>query len=200
MGHGRWERDRAAGHGVAGGARALGRVRAGGPPSADGVVSDRRWAGDLRAAVFCSAALLVLIVLVDLAAGSLSAARTALWTALSALLYVILHPVRVSAGPGWLAVRGPLRTRHVCTGLLTSVRVSETVAARLVLRDSLGHRVEFDPKVLVENPLLLHRLDAGARQARAAGLLRTGTVELGQLVARVDGAAAQAVFRASGLP
>ncbi|WP_229909070.1 hypothetical protein [Streptomyces flavofungini] len=165
----------------------------------DAVVADRRWAADLRAAVFCSLALFALIMLVDGAAGTLSAARTGLWAGLAVLLYVILYPARVTAGPGWLAVRGPLRRGHVCTGLLTSVRISETVAARLVLCDSLGNRVEFDPRILAENPLLLHRLDAGARASRALGLLRTGSVELGRLLARLDGREAKAVFEASGL-
>ncbi|GGR75230.1 hypothetical protein GCM10010252_12080 [Streptomyces aureoverticillatus] len=177
-------------------AHALDAARA---PDADAVVTDRRWAADLRAAVFCSLALFVLIMLVDLAAGTLSAVRAGLWAGLALLLYVILHPVRVSAGPGWLAVRGPLRRRHVCVSLLTSVRVSETVAARLVLCDSLGNRVEFDPRVLAENPRLLHRLDAGARASRDAGLLRCGSVELTRLLARLDGREARAVFEASGL-
>ncbi|GGO44253.1 hypothetical protein [Streptomyces lasiicapitis] len=177
-------------------AHALDATRA---PDADAVVTDRRWASDLRAAVFCSVALFALIMLVDLAGGTLSAVRAGLWAGLGALLYVILHPARVSAGPGWLAVRGPVRRRHVCVNLLTSVRVSETVAARLVLCDSLGHRVEFDPKVLVENPLLLHRLDAGARASREVGLLRSGSVELSRLLARLDGREARAVFEASGL-
>lgn len=169
------------------------------PLGRDAVVADRRWAADLRAAVFCSLALFALIMLVDCAAGTLSAVRTGLWAGLAVLLYVILHPARVTAGPGWLAVRGPLRRRHVCTGLLTSVRISETVAARLVLCDSLGNRVEFDPKILAENPLLLHRLDAGARRSRACGLLRTGAADLGWLLARLDGREAKAVFEASGL-
>ena len=86
-------------------AHALDATRA---PDADAVVTDRRWASDLRAAVFCSAALFALIMLVDFAGGTLSAVRTGLWAGLGALLYVILHPARVSAGPGWLAVRGPV--------------------------------------------------------------------------------------------
>lgn len=168
-------------------------------PDAGAVVTDRRWAADLRAAVCCSLALFGLITLVDGVAGTLTAVRTGLWAGLAVLLYVILYPARVSAGPGWLAVRGPLRRRHVCTALLVSARVSETVAARLVLCDSLGNRVEFDPKVLAGNPLLLHRLDAGARASRRAGLLRSGAGELTRLLARLDGRAAKAVFEASGL-
>lgn len=165
----------------------------------DGVVADRRWLADLRAALFCALALFALIVLVDLVNGTLDGPRTALWAGLALLLYAVLHPVRVTAGPGWLAVRGPLRRRHVCTGLLTTVRHSGGVAPRLVLSDSLGNRVEVDTKVLVENPLLLHRLDTGARAAAERGLLRTGSVHLRRLVARVDGEAARAVFEASDL-
>ncbi|MEU7578877.1 hypothetical protein AB0B50_14875 [Streptomyces sp. NPDC041068] len=173
---------------------------AAGPDGASGVVTaDRDWAADVRAAVFCSLALFGLVLLVDWAGGTLDAVRACLWAGLSALLYLVLHPTRVTAGPGWLAVQGLGRRKHVCTGLLTAVRHSEGVAARLVLCDSLGNRVELDPQILVANPLLLHRLDTGARAARDAGLLRTGCVELQRLTARVDGAAARAVFEASDL-
>ncbi|MGW5862307.1 hypothetical protein ACWFRJ_09060 [Streptomyces sp. NPDC055239] len=167
----------------------------------DGVVSDRRWAADVRAAAFCALALFVLIVLIDWANGTLGALRGGLWAGLSGLLHLILHPARVTAGPGWLAVRGLLRHRHVCTGLLTAVRYSEGVgvAARLVLCDSLGNRVEVECQVLAENPLLLHLLDAGARDARACGLLRTGSEVLGRLSARIYGDGAKGVFEASGL-
>ncbi|AZM57594.1 hypothetical protein DMA15_11365 [Streptomyces sp. WAC 01529] len=162
-------------------------------------VSDRNWASDVRAAVLCALGLFVLIVLIDLANGTLALPRLALWAGLSALLYVVLHPARVTAGPGWLAVQGLGRRRHVCTGLLTAVRHNEGVAARLVLCDSLGNRVELDPQILVANPLLLHRLDRGARAARDAGLLSSGCAELRRLTARIDGAAARGVFEASDL-
>ncbi|MEV0114511.1 hypothetical protein AB0H77_14855 [Streptomyces sp. NPDC050844] len=188
MGHDRTTRGRVLGRGVEAWAGA-----------AQDTVSDRRWAGDVRAAAFCALALFLLVTLVDLANGTLDAVRAGLWAALSALLYVILHPVRVTAGPGWLAVRGLLRGRHVCTGLLTAVRHEPGVAARLVLSDSLGNRVELDPKVLAENPLLLHRLDAGARDAKQRGLLRTGAEVLGGLSARLDAEGARGVFEASGL-
>ncbi|MEV7191249.1 hypothetical protein AB0N81_05495 [Streptomyces sp. NPDC093510] len=162
-------------------------------------VSDRGWAADVRAAVFCALALFGLVLLIDWANGTLDPVRACLWVPLSALLYLVLHPVRVTAGPGWLAVRGLGRRKHVCTGLLTAVRHSGGVAARLVLCDSLGNRVELDPQILVDNPLLLHRLDTGARAARDAGLLRTGHAELRRLVERADGAAARGVFEASDL-
>lgn len=160
---------------------------------------DRRWAADLRAAVFCAAALFCLILLIDTANGTVSAARAALWAGLAVLLHCVLHPPRVSAGPGWLAVRGVRGTRRVCTDLLTSVRHSDGVAPRLVLRDALGGRVELDPKVLTDNPVLWHRLETGARRARASGLLRTGTDVVERLADRIDGDAARAVFEASEL-
>ncbi|MGV9883201.1 hypothetical protein [Streptomyces sp. NPDC003006] len=167
---------------------------------ADDTVTDRSRAAHVRTAVFCAAALFVLLILLDLADDrSVGVAGLALWAGLATLLYVVLHPVRVTAGPGWLAVQGLGRRRHVCTGLLTAVRYSEGVAARLVLCDSLGNRVELDPQILIDNPLLLHRLDRGARYAREAGLLRTGCAELRRLTTRVDGAAARGVFEASDL-
>ncbi|MFE0100065.1 hypothetical protein [Streptomyces sp. NPDC059009] len=163
------------------------------------VVGDRTWAGEVRAAVFCALTLFVLVLIVDGANTTLTWPRAALWAGLSAVLYVVLHPARVTAGPGWLAVRRLLRTRRVCTGLLTAVRLDGGVAARLVLRDSLGNRVELDPKVLTDNPLLLHRLDRGARDAQARGLLRTGVTVLHRFTDRADAEAARAVFEASGL-
>ncbi|MET7359637.1 hypothetical protein ABZS76_14415 [Streptomyces sp. NPDC005562] len=163
------------------------------------VTVDRGWAAEVRTAVFCACALFGLVLAIDGAAGTLTAARSCLWAGLSALLYGVLHPVRVTAGPGWLAVRGLGRRRHVCTCLLTAVRYDEGVAARLVLCDSLGNRIELDPQILVDNPLLLHRLDTGARTACGTGLLRTGRAELRRLVRRADGAAAEAVFEASDL-
>ncbi|MFF1376795.1 hypothetical protein [Streptomyces sp. NPDC058308] len=163
------------------------------------ITSDRGWGAGVRSAVFCACALFGLVLLIDRADGTLTPARTGLWAGLSALLYLVLHPARVTAGPGWLAVRGLGRRRHVCTCLLTAVRRSEGVAARLVLCDSLGNRVELDPQILVDNPLLLHRLDTGARTARQNGLLRTGCAELRRLATRADDATARAVFEASDL-
>ncbi|MBM7173396.1 hypothetical protein JQK87_34430 [Streptomyces sp. G44] len=163
------------------------------------MVTDRNWTAQVRSAALCALGLLVLVVLLDLVNGTFAAPRLALWWGLAVLLYGVLHPARVTAGPGWLAVRGLGRRRHVCTGLLTAVRYSEGVAARLVLCDSLGNRVELDPRILVADPLLLHRLDRGARAAREAGLLRTGYTELSRLIERADGAGARGVFEASGL-
>ncbi|MEW2388596.1 hypothetical protein AB0933_09595 [Streptomyces venezuelae] len=179
------------------------RIEAGepyGPETPYATVSDRSWAHDVRAGVFCALALFGLVLLIDWANGTLGPVRAGcLWVPLSALLYVVLHPVRVTAGPGWLAVRGLGRRKHVCTCLLTAVRYSEGVAARLVLCDTLGNRVELDPQILIDNPLLLHRLDAGARHALEAGLLRTGHTELRRLVERADNTTARGVFEASDL-
>ncbi|MFE7159356.1 hypothetical protein [Streptomyces sp. NPDC057636] len=179
--------------------RAGSRGRAAAPAVQDAVVRDRRWAADLRAAVFCALTLFCLILVIDTANGTLSAARVGLWAGLSVLLHAVLHPPLVSASPGWLAVRGVWGTRRVCTDLLTSVRHSDGVTPRLVLRDALGGRVELDPKVLTDNPVLWHRLETGARRARANGLLRCGTPVIDRLAARIDGDAARAVFDASEL-
>ncbi|MEU1026805.1 hypothetical protein ABZ366_33035, partial [Streptomyces sp. NPDC005904] len=69
----------------------------------------------MRTAALSASALFVLLALLDLLDGTPGMAKTALWAGLSALLYAVLHPVRVTAGPGWLAVRGLWRGGHVCT-------------------------------------------------------------------------------------
>ncbi|MEU6661107.1 hypothetical protein [Streptomyces sp. NPDC046821] len=176
-----------------------GRPAAAAPASHDAVVRDRRWAADLRVAVFCSLTLYCLILLIDGANGTLTPARGALWAGLAALLQCVLHPPLVSAGPGWLAVRGVWGTRRVCTDLLTSVRRSDGVTPRLVLRDALGGRVEVDPKVFSDNPVLWHRLETGAHRARATGLLVSGADTVDRLAARIDRDTSRAVFEASEL-
>ncbi|MFJ4768620.1 hypothetical protein ACIP88_05810 [Streptomyces uncialis] len=170
-----------------------------GPFTAPGVAADRRWATDRRDAVYCASTLLGLIGLVDIANGTLTAVRGLLWLTLALLLYAVLYPPLVTAGPGWLAVRGLWRTRQVATDLLVAARHSDGVQPRLVLRDALGNRVEVDPKVLTGNPLLWHRLDTGARHARASGLLRTGTGVLQRIGERIDAEEGRGVFEASDL-
>ncbi|WP_428954817.1 hypothetical protein [Streptomyces sp. cg35] len=165
----------------------------------DRIVTDRNWARELRAAVLCSVLLLGLVTTIDAANSTLSPARGVLWTGLTLLLYVVLHPPRVTAGPGRLAVRGLLRGGHVCTDLLVSVRRAEGITPRLVLRDALGARVELDPKVLTSNPVLWHRLETGARRARASGLLVAGDAVLRELGDHVDGDGARELLRAAGL-
>ncbi|MFJ4711832.1 hypothetical protein [Streptomyces sp. NPDC088785] len=159
-----------------------------------GELIDRNWARERRAAVLCAVLLFGLITLIDAASGTLGPARGVLWAVLSLLLYAVLHPPRVTAGPGWLAVRGLLRRRHVCTDLLVSVRRGEGITPRLVLRDALGARVELDPAVLTANPVLWHRLETGAGRARASGLLVAGDEVLRELGARVDGEGARALL------
>ncbi|MFJ8827061.1 hypothetical protein ACIREE_35495 [Streptomyces sp. NPDC102467] len=161
--------------------------------------TDRNWPRELRAALLCAGLLFALVVTIDTAHSTLTPARTALWTGVSLLLYAVLHPPRVTAGPGWLAVRGLGGRRHVCTDLLVSVRRGEGITPRLVLRDALGTRVEVDPRILVANPLLWHGLETGAARARAGGLLVTGSDVLREVGERVDRAGARGIFEASGL-
>ncbi|NEB77141.1 hypothetical protein G3I40_18225 [Streptomyces sp. SID14478] len=168
-------------------------------PGTAATVVDRNWARELRSALLCAALLLVLVLTIDAANSTLTPARTALWTGLSLLLHAVLHPARVTAGPGWLAVRGLGRRRHVCTDLLVSARRGEGITPRLVLRDALGSRVELDPAVLTANPLLWHGLETGAARARASGLLVSGEDVLRGLGERMDRDAAQRIFEASGL-
>ncbi|MGW8327522.1 hypothetical protein ACWGLE_06455 [Streptomyces sp. NPDC055897] len=169
------------------------------PGGAEAVVYDTTWAGEARSAAGCAAVLLGLLLAVDTVAGTLDLARGGLWSLLAALLFAVLWPARVSAGPGLLVSRGLLRRSGVRTDRLVSVRWSDGVAQRLVLRDTEGHRVEIDPKVLVANPPLWHILDRDARTSRDRNVLCCGETALRQLAARVDGETAHAVCEVSGL-
>ncbi|MEU9244214.1 hypothetical protein [Streptomyces sp. NPDC048385] len=176
----------------------------GGPlgASADGpdeAANDVEWRRELWAAARCAAVLLALLLLLDWGSGRITAWRSALWLFLAGLLFVLLYPARVSAGGNWLASRGLVRERRVRTDRLVSVRCLDGVSQRLLLRDALGDRVEIDPEVLVRNPRLWARLDAGAREAAADGSLLCGTTALRRIALRVDEETAHAVFRASGL-
>ncbi|MFI1173294.1 hypothetical protein [Streptomyces melanogenes] len=165
------------------------------PPAA----YDRTWAGEARSAVGCAAVLLGLLLLIDTGAGTLTPWRAALWAGLAVLLLLVLWPARVSAAPGLLVARGPLRTRTVRTDRLVSVRWSDGVAQRLVLRDAEGARAELDPRILVTNPPLWRVLDEDARTSVRRGTLRCGETALRQISARVDREMVRGVFRASGL-
>ncbi|MEV6833738.1 hypothetical protein AB0N17_04320 [Streptomyces sp. NPDC051133] len=175
------------------------RVSGARPAGPDVVAHDRDWAHDVRTSARCAGALLGLLLLLDGAAGSLSPGRGALWFLLAVLLFLVLFPVRVSAGTGWLATRRLWAARRVRTDLLVAVRPPAGVAQRLVLRDALGNRVEVDPGVLLRNPGLWYRLAEGARASETAGILRVGTTALHDLSARLDRETALEVFRASGL-
>lgn len=169
------------------------------PDPSPEVVHDRHWARDLRGAVRCSAVLLALLLLIDHAAGTLTGPRVLLWTGLALLLLLVLYPARVSAGAGWLATRGLLGTRRVRTDHLVSVRCLDGVGQRLVLRDTSGSRVEIDPRLLVANPALWHRLDEDARTSALRGTLVCGATALRRVSERLDDEAARAVFKVSGL-
>jgi len=162
-------------------------------------VGDRHWHGGARLATGCALAFGVMTTLVDWDAATLTPARALLWLALSAAVFTVLLPPRVTAGPGWLAVRGPLRRRVVHTDALTSVRQYDGASSHLVLRDIHGHFVELDPRVLTANPLLWHELDTGVRRSLEHGTLRQGADVLGRLGHRIDDETAEAVLRASGL-
>lgn len=169
------------------------------PEPSPEVAHDRHWSRDLRSAVRCSALLLALLLLIDHAAGTLTVPRVLLWTGLALLLLLVLYPARVSAGAGWLATRGLLGTRRVRTDRLVSVRCLDGVGQRLVLRDTSGTRVEIDPRLLVANPALWHRLDEDARTSALRGTLICGATALRRVSERLDDEAARAVFKVSGL-
>ncbi|MFF1839633.1 hypothetical protein ACFVXE_36520 [Streptomyces sp. NPDC058231] len=160
---------------------------------------DHKWAGELRFAGGCSGTLLGLLLAVDAVAGRLTWLRVLLWTAVAATLCVVLLPPRVCAGPGWLASRGLLRGTTVRTDRLVSVRWSDGVSQRLLLRDADGCRVELDPRVLIANPALWHRLDQDARTCVERGTLLCGATALRRLGDRIDRRTARTVFEVSGL-
>ncbi|AOR36071.1 hypothetical protein BFF78_37965 [Streptomyces fodineus] len=171
-------------------------MRRSGPPGSAG---DRHWRGSARLAVSCALLFCALSLLVDWDAGSLTPLRALLWITLSAVACTVLLPHRVSAGPGWLAVRTPWRRRLVHTHALVSVRQYDGVSSHLVLRDVHGHHLELDPRVLAANPLLWHELDTGVRRSLERGTLRQGAEVLERLGHRIDDEGLQAVLRASGL-
>ncbi|WP_041993860.1 hypothetical protein [Streptomyces sp. AcH 505] len=184
----------------------MGRRRTGaatrpGPGSrgAPGTVYDDRWAGEARQAAGCAGVLLTLLLVVDGASGDLTLRHAAFWTGLAVLLFVVLVPARVSAGAGWLASRGLLGEHRVRTDRLLSVRTSDGVAQRLVLCDTEGGRVEVDPRVLVAAPQLWYRLETDALASLRDGRPLYGADTLRRITGRLDGAAAEAVFRTSGL-
>ncbi|MFE7173292.1 hypothetical protein [Streptomyces sp. NPDC057616] len=162
-------------------------------------VGDRHWRGSARLATGCALAFGTMTTLVDWDAGTLTPARALLWLALSAALFAVLLPPRVTAEPGRLTVRGPLHRRVVHTDALVSVRQYEGASSHLVLQDAHGHCLELDPRVLTANPLLWHELDTGARRSRRRGTLHQGTDVLARLGHRIDDETAEAVLRASGL-
>ncbi|GAA3782985.1 hypothetical protein GCM10022403_016880 [Streptomyces coacervatus] len=138
-------------------------------------------------------------MLVDWDADTLTPLRALLWLTLSAAVFTVLLPPRVTAGPGWLAVRGLGRRRTVRTDALVAVGQFSGPSSHLVLRDADGHRLELDPRILAADPLVWHELDTGVRRSLERGTLRQGTDVLRTLGHRIDDETAQAVLRASGL-
>ncbi len=154
---------------------------------------DRGWAARLRTAYALSSTALGVTVLLDGMDGTMTLVRTLVWVGLAAMLFAVLLPSRTTAGDGWLAVRGVLRTHRVRTDRLVSVREDGTFDRRVLLRDSYGGRAAVDRHVLVANPFLWHQLDAGARRAHAAGLLPERGA-LGGLAEAIDAAGSRSLL------
>ncbi|MER6203614.1 hypothetical protein ABT234_40405 [Streptomyces sp. NPDC001586] len=163
------------------------------------LAQDIHWAGERRSAIGVASLLLAALLVLDGGAGRLDLIRGALWTGLAVLVFVILLPPRVSAGPGRLTARGLLVTDTVRTDSLVSIRWSDGVSQRMILRDSEGSRVEIDPTVLVRNPALWRRLDEDTRTSVERGTLLCGTTALRRLAGRIDRETAHTVFKVSGL-
>ncbi|MFC7303967.1 hypothetical protein ACFQVC_07030 [Streptomyces monticola] len=120
------------------------------PPVAALTTHNRYWARELRGATGCGVLFVAALLLLDWAVGDFTALRACLWTGLGALLFAVLAPARISAGPDVCESRGLFRTRQVCTACLVPVQVSPPgISQRLVLRDLHGRRLEIDPRVLV---------------------------------------------------
>ncbi|MFI6055270.1 hypothetical protein ACIBCO_34925 [Streptomyces violascens] len=160
---------------------------------------DTTWAGEARSAVGYGALLFALLLTVDTLADTLTDLRAALWLSLAVLLLLVLWPARVSVEQGRLESRGVLWRSEVRTDRLVSVRWSNGVAQRLVLRDADGNRAEVDPKVLIANPPMWHVLDTDARTSAHKGTLCCGETALRQMAARIDKEMARTVFKVSGM-
>ncbi|MGC9543802.1 hypothetical protein [Streptomyces sp. UG1] len=160
---------------------------------------DRHWRDGARFAAGCALLFCGMTLLIDWDGHTLTAPRAMLWLVMTAVLFTILLPERVTAGPGWLAVRGLVRRQAVRTDQLVTVRQYGDLAAHLTLCDADGRHLELDPRILVENPLLWHELDTGVRRSRASGTLREGIDVLEQLRLQIDDAEARAVLRSSGI-
>ncbi|MDX3753672.1 hypothetical protein [Streptomyces sp. AK08-02] len=160
---------------------------------------DRHWPGSARFAAGCGLVFCAMSLLVDWDAGTLTPLSALLWSVLSAVVFTILLPPRVSAGPGWLAVRTLSRRLVIRTDALTAVRQYGGVSSHLVLRDVHGHSLELDSRILATNPLLMHELDTGVRRSLEHGTLSHGADVINRLGRRIDAETARAVLRESGL-
>ncbi|MFF9114768.1 hypothetical protein ACF09Y_03925 [Streptomyces massasporeus] len=140
-----------------------------------------------------------MLVPVDAAAGTFTAARALLWLGLALLLFLVLMPPRVTAGEGWLAVRTLRGSRRVRTDRLVAARVTGHACQRLVLRDALGGQADFDIQVLLANPALWHRLGTDAQASADGDRHGTPLSALHTLSDRIDRETARAVFKVSGM-
>ncbi|MBT1182711.1 hypothetical protein HET69_01485 [Streptomyces sp. CJ_13] len=163
------------------------------------IARDIHWAGEMRSAIGVASLLYSALLAMDAGFGKLDATRGALWTGLAALLFVILLPSRVSVGPGLLSARGLLVEHAVRTDSLVSVRWSDGVAQRMILRDTEGSQVEIDPTVLVRNPAMWRRVDTDTRTSIQHSTLLCGESALRRLAERIDRETALTVFKVSGL-
>ncbi|GHB59537.1 hypothetical protein GCM10010347_31880 [Streptomyces cirratus] len=160
---------------------------------------DVHWTGERRSAIGVAFLLFTALFGMDAGFGSLDLTRGALWSGLAGLAFVILYPSRVSVRPGLLSACGLLMTDTVRTDRLVSVRWSDGVAQRMILRDTDGSQVEIDPTVLVRNPAMWHLLDTDTRASIQRGTLLSSVTVLRQLAQRIDRETAQTVFKVSGL-
>ncbi|MFD9082759.1 hypothetical protein [Streptomyces erythrochromogenes] len=163
------------------------------------LAQDIHWAGERRTAIGVAFLLFTALFALDAGAGRFDPTRGALWTGLAVFLFAVLLPPRVSTRPGVLSARGLLVERSVRTDSLVSVRWSDGVAQRMILRDTDGGRVEIDPAVLIRNPAMWQRVDTDTRTSIQRGTLLCGATALRRLAARIDRETAQTVFKVSGL-
>ncbi|MFI0821328.1 hypothetical protein ACH4TX_37815 [Streptomyces sp. NPDC021098] len=95
--------------------------------------------------------------------------------------------------------RDPRLLRIAATDALVSIRQDGKIATRIVLRDAYGCSMAFEPRVLLDDPLLWHGLETGARRSLERGTWRHGEDTLRRLGERIDGGTTHAVLKASGL-
>ncbi|MFG2755216.1 hypothetical protein [Streptomyces wuyuanensis] len=110
----------------------------------DGVSAhDVHRSGERIAALAAAVLLFTALFAVDAGLGSLDVTRGAVWTGLSGPVFVILRPSRVAVCPGRPSTRGTPTTDTVRTDCLVSVRCSDGVSRRMILRDTAARRAPF---------------------------------------------------------
>jgi hypothetical protein len=144
------------------------------PPPTD----DRHWRGTVRLAAGLALTFGALTLFVDWDMGTLTFTRALLWLTLSATVFAVLFPQRITAGPGWLEVQGLAGHHRVHTDALVSVQLYGRISSHLIL---------------------WHELDTGVRHSLEHGTLRQSTDALGHLGREIDDETALSVLRASGI-